>query len=151
MPCFLMSYAKTHVPVSAAAASSNGAGSQSPVICLSRCTALRAHLSVTRHDALEPHGLDHEQLERFREQLASLSTIGRAWLVRKQQRSADGIPLYVVLVRLRGMILREQAVVQGIVDRIELPGSVVVVTTKDSRGLVRNIRETAESPCWQRS
>lgn len=116
-----------------------------------RRRALRAHLSVTRHDALEPHGLDHEQLERFREQLASLSTIGRAWLVRKQQRSADGIPLYVVLVRLRGMILREQAVVQGIVDRIELPGSVVVVTTKDSRGLVCNIRETAESPCWQRS
>ena len=110
----------------------------------------RARGGVGPRDAFEPHGLDGAALHGAASALATTGSVGKAWIVRKRlPAGASGVPHYVVLVQWRGFLRSEQQALQRVVDALELPGSLIVVSGRNQRMLARRIRKVAGAPAYR--
>lgn len=113
--------------------------------------AMRARNGVSLRDTFLPHGLDADALAGVRAALRGDAALAKAWLVRKVlPGDTTGIPHFVLLVRLRGLVMSEQAALQRIVDAVDVPGSLVVLNAPHNRLVARRIRKTCREPIHTR-
>ncbi len=113
-----------------------------------QCTA-RERGCVAKTDVYQPHDLLPEQLESFRQQIAAIGVVKKAWLVRKHVSADAGEPPhFVILVRWRGLVLSENRNLRRVVDGLDMPGSFIVITAPNQRGIARRIRKQAGAPTY---
>lgn len=107
----------------------------------------RARAGFARGDVFEPHGLDDATIASFRAALAGTGRVGKAWIARKVVPDDPiGVPHFVVLVALRGLTLSQDRALEQVVDALELPGTFVVFTAPNQRGVARRVRKAAGAP-----
>jgi hypothetical protein len=112
--------------------------------------AAAARQNLNAGDIFEAHALDEPSLDAVRQPIAAHGKIGKAWLVRKRVPGAERLPHFVLLVQWRGMVLREQAQLQRLLDTIEVPGTLFAVTTGVSAGLAKRIKRVAGGPLYRK-
>lgn len=106
---------------------------------------------VGASDRYLSHGLEDVAVAALRGQLAGLSNVRRAWVVRKDLgEDANEPPHYVILLQWRGMVLSEQSRLQHVVDALELPGSFIVITAPNQRRVARRVKKVAGAPTYER-
>lgn len=102
---------------------------------------------VTTSDVYLPHGLSPEQIDAFRQQLGALRSVGKAWLVRKHvSDDPNAPPHFVVLISWRGLIFSQGGALQRVVDGLDLPGSLIVITAPNQRRIAWRVRKAAGGP-----
>ncbi len=107
----------------------------------------RAREELTSRDEFEPHALDGDALATLKNMLEREGGIGKAWLARKRiPDDPHGLPHFTLLVKWRGMVFNEDRKLQRIVDGLELPGSYIVFTAANRRGIARKLRKVAGEP-----
>ncbi|ASR43024.1 hypothetical protein BEN78_06160 [Xanthomonas citri pv. mangiferaeindicae] len=112
--------------------------------------AQQARNALSAGDALLPHGLDGAALAAARASLAATGKIGSAWIARKHIKGdADGLPHFVVLVRLRGLVFDADATLQRVVDALDLPGSHVAFIASGRRRIAGHVRKVAGPPTYR--
>ena len=89
---------------------------------------------ITLKDTFDPHGLDQEQLAALRAQLRAMPGLRRVYLLRKRVALFPERPLFVLgysCTRWWGLYRRKKvdAIGQRLVDEIQLPGEVFVLST----------------------
>ena len=127
------------------------AGAEVDALYAARSRSIRERGRVTRADIYQPHDLTADELATFERQVRALDTVKKAWVVRKHVSNDPNEPRhYVVLVAWRGFIFAEQGNLQRVVDAIELPGSLLVMTAPNQRGIARKVRKTAGQPTFVR-
>ncbi|WP_162301424.1 M48 family metallopeptidase [Cognatilysobacter segetis] len=116
-----------------------------------RAASVRERGRVTVRDVYAPHGLDAAQLDTFARQMRALDTVKRAWVVRKHVTDdASEPPHFVVLIAWRGFVFAEQGNLKRIVDALDLPGSLIVITAPHQRKVARRVRAAAGEPTFVR-
>jgi Zn-dependent protease with chaperone function len=113
--------------------------------------ALQARSELrARKDELMPHGLDADALASLREALIAFGRIGHAWLVRQRIDDPDPAapPHFVMLVYFRGFVLDEERLLQRLIERIELPGTLIAFTSSGNRGMAGRVKAVARAPVY---
>lgn len=112
--------------------------------------AAQARSSLKKHDRLAPHGLDDATVAALRSTLAALGKVGSAWIVRKQidDPGSDAPAHFVVLVKFKGLVMNEDALLQTLADAIELPGTFLVFTPGSDSGMAGRVRKVASAPIY---
>jgi Zn-dependent protease with chaperone function len=113
---------------------------------------------ITASDAFLPHGLDEDQLAPLRELLASMPTLGTAWLVRKKLQHFPSRPLFVLCVRATDTGWwasnddRESDLKRRLIPKVELPGQVLVIVRQGSfRALAQKCMKAPEGLVYRRN
>ncbi len=102
-----------------------------------------------RKDHFTPHTLSEQQLAGLRSLLRQQGRIRRAWLVNKRINDASELPHFVLLLRLRTLVLNPQKLLEQLVDQLDLPGSVLAVAEGGDRKIEKRIRKTAKVPLYK--
>lgn len=112
----------------------------------------RDHRSLSPRDRFLPHGLDEEQLAALRQTLA-VPGIKAAYVVRKEVHLFPEKPCFVIALALGtslGLPGETQRLVNGLVERISLPGTYVIFTLEGSgRRLAKPIRGVEGSEVYR--
>lgn len=93
-------------------------------------------------DALEPHGLSEEAVATIRAELLATGKVRTAWLVCKRiDDPAPGAPPhFLLLVKLKGLVVDEDSTLQRLADGVTIPGSCMVFTRGANGGVARRIQ-----------
>ncbi|MCX5658743.1 MAG: M48 family metalloprotease [Planctomycetota bacterium] len=98
--------------------------------------ARKERLTVTRRDALEPHGLPRAEVERVRRVVSLYPQVKAVYLARKRVKLFADKPCYVLGVARTGGMLgeeRDKYLVNGLQAQVPLPCAVVVLTLRNAR------------------
>lgn len=127
------------------------AGAEVDALYAARTRTQRERGRVTSADIYEDHGLTPGELALFQRTMRALDSVKKAWVVRKRvSDDPNEPPHFVVLVAWRGLIFAEQGNLQRVVDAVELPGSLIVITAPNQRGIARKVRKAAGEPSFVR-
>lgn len=112
--------------------------------------ALDARDGASSDDDLLAHALDAAALRSLCDTLAAEPRIACAWLARKRMATAEAPPHHVLLLDWRGSVASEAAGLRRLVDALDLPGSVTVLTGSDRRALARRLRQCCRDPVYRK-
>ncbi len=102
-------------------------------------------------DVFEPHALPADVIHHARAAFASVPTVAKAWIVRKRlPPTASGTPHFVVLVQWRGFVFNEERTLRAVLDGLDLPGTIIVVSPRNRRWVSHRIRKTAGAASYRR-
>lgn len=99
---------------------------------------------ISSRDRFEAHGLDEETLRQARMAFEKAGKVRRAWIARKYIDDPEGPPHFVVLVEWQWLkwMTNEQAVLNRLAEALDLPGSLVVFSPGNQRGIAKRVRQT---------
>ena len=112
--------------------------------------AAQARSQLNKRDALQPHDLDEATVSALRADLKDFGKIAHLWIVRKQidDPSSEAPAHFVLLVHFRGFVLDEESLLQRLLERIELPGTLFAFTSSGDRAMAARVKKAARAPIY---
>ncbi|WP_202845134.1 M48 family metallopeptidase [Luteimonas saliphila] len=113
--------------------------------------ALPTSDDVSAEDALQPHALDTETLDRFSRRLVCEPRVARAWIVRRRTALREAPVHYLVLLDWRGSVAGEAAGLKPLAEALTIPGaSLELFTGADRRRLAAQVRAVCREPVYRK-
>lgn len=112
--------------------------------------ALQARSRLNKRDTLLPHDLDEAAVSALRANLKDFGKIAHAWIVRKQidDPGSEAPAHFVLLVYFRGLVLDEESLLERLLERIEMPGTLFAFTSSGDRAMAARVKKVARAPIY---